>query len=278
MKIRKINIVLALTLVVVGLIVPEITADAKVHDSVTWDVTYDGSQLESNYDVSSLEAKENILKVMPGDTITYEATYHNNSGASADFYLNTDIIDSLEDGNDASGGAYTFELSYKLGGAETYIYKDDTVAGLHQVKDKIEKDLADEDKTFFKVGTLSNGDEGVVVLKVILDGNTQDSSYMKAVANINLEFGVEKTPAPKTVTGTSSTNVVNTTNTKRVVYTVPGGSEIVAINDPTIPLAGGGNPVTGDEILPVVICIIGLVFGILLIFSYFAMERKEERR
>ena len=289
MKTKYINIILALSLLVAGAMAPTVQVQAKEHDAVKWDVTYSKSAIGSKGSLTStynsnaeeiLKAKESIKKVMPGDKITYEATCKNDSEVSADFYLTTDIVRSLEDGKDASGGAYTYELYYLPDGVTdkakaSYIYNDELVGGddtgLHQIKEKHEEGLADSEKTFFRVATITAKSQGKVVLEISLDGNSQDSSYMSALANINMEFGVEETPAPGKVD-----KVVNTSKTVRVVNKVPAGSEIVKINDPTIPLAGGG-PATGDEIIPVIACSVGLLLGILIIISYFAVERKQER-
>ncbi|SDH95496.1 conserved repeat domain-containing protein [Pseudobutyrivibrio sp. 49] len=286
MKIKYLNIVLALSLAVAGLMTPVLNVEAKNHPAVEWTVTFDSNEkLGSDYSTSALEAAKRILKVMPGDTVTYQATYKNASNASADFYLATDIVDSLEDGKDASGGAYTFQLYYTQGGNTTYLYNDDTVGGesdvvgLHQVKELNQTSLGNDEKTYYKLGTLSNGGDGTVFLKITLDGNSQDSLYMDAVANIDLVFGAEKTPTTPPEIKTVTKYVTNT-KTNRVVSKVPGGSEIVVIRDPSMPLAGGGsgNPRTGDEILPVIACTVGLVLGILIILCYFSMEMKQRRK
>ena len=289
MKTKYINIILALSLVVAGAMTPAAQVQAKDHPAVKWDVTYSKStignkgSLTSTYNSNAeeiLKAKESIKKVMPGDKITYEATCINASDSSADFYLTTDIVKSLEDGKDASGGAYTYELYYLPDGVTdkanaTYIYNDELVGGddtgLHQIKERKEDGLSDSEKTFFRVATITAGHNGKVVLEISLDGNSQDSSYMSALANINMEFGVEETPVPGI-----ADRVINTSKTVRVVNKVPAGSEIVKINDPTMPLAGGG-PATGDELIPVIACSLGLLLGILIIISYFAVERKQER-
>ena len=268
MKIKYMNLVLALALTVAGLLGQGLTANAKDDAKASWNVIYTGSKLDdSSYSVD----KATIQNVMPGDTFTYEVTYKNDSGKSADFYLSTDVIDSLEDEGDATGGAYTYKLYYEANGKKTDLYSNDlvggesSIVGLHQVQGNLEAD----EKTYFGIGTLAGGSSGKVTLVISLDGNSQDSDYMQKLAQIDFKFGVEDTPNPK-----PETKVITNTKTRRVVYTIPGGTEVVAINDPSIPLAGGG-PVTGDSILPLIICTVTLLIGILLIGLYFIAAKKQ---
>ncbi len=273
---KLIHLVLALIISVAGLTGLMINAQAKAQ-SASWDVTYDGNKLSSSYDVS----KSTITSVMPGDTITYLVGYKNASSQAADFYLGTDIINSLEDknadGTDASnisGGAYSYKISYTVDGTKTAIYNSEvlggdntTVKGLNQAKNTIQSGQA----LYFPVGTIKPGGQGQIEIEIVLDGNSQDNNYMTKLASLDVRFGVEKTTVP------TATNVVNNTVTKSVVYTVPGGKQVVAIDEPVVPLDGG--PVTGDSLIPIIVCAASLLLGILLIGLYFIIsmrQRKEE--
>lgn len=273
---KIIHLVLALTLSVAGLTGQMINADAKTQ-TASWNVTYDGSKLNSSYDVD----KATITSVMPGDTITYSVSYINNSSEATDFYLSADIINSLEDknadGTSASGingGAYSYKLSYTVDGVETSIYNSDTIGGdseaikgLNQAKTNLDNGKS----LYFPVGTLKQGGSGTVNITIVLDGNSQDNDYMTKLASLDVKFGVEKAVTEPT------TNVVNNTVTKSVVYTIPGGQQVVAIDEPRVPLAGG--PVTGDSLIPIIVCTSTLVIGIILIGWYFIIckkQRKEE--
>ena len=268
MKRRKINIVLALALTVAGLMTQELTADAKTHNpennpELAWNVTYKNGELKSSYSISN----GTIAGIMPGDTVIYEVTYKNED-STADFYLSTAVIDALED-EGASGGAYAFKLSYQKDGdaTPTYLYNSDTLGGDSSGLKQIQKNVNDAKNTYFEVGRLNKGEQAKAVLEITLDGNSQDRSYMSKFANIDLQFGVEKVdnvPEPKYVTKT---------NTRTVVYKVPGGSEVVLITDPSIPLAGG--PQTGDVVFPLIVCTVALIVGILLIILYFIASKKQ---
>ena len=269
---KKLNTVLALAVAVVGLAVFSTDVSAKEH-TTGWTVTYDGKKLTSGYDVS----KDTITGVMPGDTITYNVSYANNGSKAADFYISTDIIDSLEDksvdggSSSAAGGAYSYELMYTAAGKTTTIYNSDIVGGdsatLEGLK-QIKASLPTGEGTYISLGTLQPGKDGTVTMVITLDGNSQDSSYMATLATLDFYFGVEEVSATSSSTGGSS-------GTTTVVYTIPGGTQVVAIEDPTVPLDGG--PVTGDSILPLVICTAGLLLGLLLILWYMLTVKKQRK-
>ena len=68
----------------------------------------------------------------------------------------------------------------------------------------------------------------------------------------------------------------STTVNKHVVYKIPGGKEIIYIDDDTLVPLSGGNPRTGDSVLPLVFCGIALLIGLALIMWYFRMTRDEK--
>ena len=69
-------------------------------------VTYDGENLVSDYnaiDVSDLQ---------PGDSQTYTIKVQNDGDEETDWWLSNEVVQSLEDSTEASGGAYTYILQY----------------------------------------------------------------------------------------------------------------------------------------------------------------------
>ena len=158
-------------------------------------VTYDGENLVSDYnaiDVSDLQ---------PGDSQTYTIKVQNDGDEETDWWLSNEVVQSLEDSTEASGGAYTYILQYN----SEDIYNNDTVGGedttggegLHKATNAMEE--------FFFLGTLAAGDSGEVTLTVALDGESQGNSYQDAAGQIELTFAVEprepgqeEPPAPPT--------------------------------------------------------------------------------
>lgn len=274
MKKRIGSLFLALAITGVGIMLNTSLVNAATQ-TTGWTVTYDGGKFVSDYDIS----KSTITSAMPGDTISYEVNYKNASGTTSDFYVSTDVINSLEEKSigggqsNAAGGAYTYKLSYKVGNQETVIHDSETVGGdnntvvgLKQAVGNIESGKV----PYFNVGRLNNGQTGTIIITVKLDGNSQDNNYMEKLATLDLKFGAEKVPKPQN-------NVVTNTSVNHVVYTTPGGVQVVAIDEPKVPQSGG-NPVTGDSILPIIICTMAMVLGIILVVIYFRMEKKTKRR
>ena len=272
MKKRIGSLFLALAITGVGIMLNTSLVNAATQ-TTGWTVTYDGGKFVSDYDIS----KSTITSAMPGDTISYEVNYKNASGTTSDFYVSTDVINSLEEKSigggqsNAVGGAYTYKLSYKVGNQETVIHDSETVGGdnntvvgLKQAVGNIESGKV----PYFNVGRLNNGQTGTIIITVKLDGNSQDNNYMEKLATLDLKFGAEKVPKPQN-------NVVTNTSVNHVVYTTPGGVQVVAIDEPKVPQSGG-NPVTGDSILPIIICTMAMVLGIILVVIYFRMEKRQK--
>lgn len=261
MKKKLINIVLALTVVIAGFAGTNITAAAD-EVGVGWTVSYTGSSIQSDYQEKYGSSNATISSAMPGDTLYYEVTYKNNSGSAASFYMNANVVETLEAGSEASGGAY----SYTITNNGSTIFNSNTVGGDNTTTVGLEQ-VKKGESSYLSLGSVANGASGVVRVSVILDGNTQDNSYMSTLASLNIQFGAEAT---KTET---------TTNTivKSVVTVLEDGTEVVIIDDDDVPLTSGGNPQTGDSIIPIIVCTIALVLGLMLIVWYFIMTKNQRR-
>ena len=149
---------------------------------------------------------------------------------------------------------------------------DDTVvAGLKQVQGQAD----DGSGAYFNIGTLASDPDksnpGTVTIEIALDGNSQDNSYMAKLATLDVRFGAQKveTETTKNTTVNKVTNYTGGGN--KVVYTTPGGTQVVYIEEPSVPLA---NPVTGDSLLPLLLCTLTMIAGILLIVLYFILSKK----
>lgn len=278
MKKVYLNMVLALTVLVAGFGLNNIKADAATQ-GLEWTVQYNGGDNFSTLGKDA--AKTTIENAMPGDTLQYVVTYANSadSGVTSNFYLNAEVISSLEDNKmdganttkNAAGGAYAFSVVYDCKGEKETIYDSETVggdsvvsAGLNQTK---------QGNAYVQVGTLAPGESGVVTITIALDGNSQDNSYMEKIAKMNVQFAVQDVNDP----GFKDDRIEkSSTVEKHVVYKIPGGKEIIYIDDDTLVPLSGGNPRTGDSILPLVFCGIALLIGLALIMWYFRMTRDEK--
>ncbi len=267
MKRLYLNMVLALTLVATSFTANKINAQAETA-GIGWEVTYDGSKITSSYDAANCK----ISNVMPGDTIEYTVQYNNASGEEANFYMNADVVKSLEEGSEATGGAYSYKITYS--GSETPLFDSETVGGdADAAIAKVGLDQVNGNEgSYFSLGSLSNGDHGTVTVAITLDGNSQTNAYMATLAELEIKFGAEPTSSAREGETVEKRNTV----VKRVVNTLDGGTEVVIIDDDTIPLAGGDNPLTGDSIMPLLLCGAFLFFGLILIVWYFVMTRNKK--
>ncbi|MBO5618301.1 MAG: hypothetical protein J6M63_06760 [Pseudobutyrivibrio sp.] len=274
MKKTYLHIALALAVTAASFVGMAEEAFAKT-ENVEWNVTYTGkgsTGFESDY---TDDIKKQISNAMPGDTLVYTANYKNASDKTMDFFLSADVLSSLEDdknGKAAVGGAYSYIVTYDSGSGEQIIYDSETVGGDNDVQKGLNQ--VKNGNAFVSVGTLESNQTGRVKLEVKLDGNSQDNSYMEKLAQLSIQFAT----TPKTEFDPQNKTIEKKIHkTRQVVYTIPGGSEIVYIDDDEVPLDGGFNPKTGDSILPLLVCAIALVVGIGFIALYFIIEKKSNR-
>ncbi len=281
MKKKLLNLVLALTLVVAGTTGIKADVNATEADglSYSWDVTYTGKSFSSTYDSEAAKLKN----AMPGDTITYSAKYINGTSESVDFYMNADVLKSLEETSSGQGGAYTFKITNNdsvIFDSETVGGDVETAVGLNQVSGR--------QGAYFTLGSVDAGKNGVVKVSITLDPNSQTNDYMAATANLAIKFGAEATTTAqkskkitKNITKTNTVtkyvpNVVKKSIAKNVVKTLDNGTEVVAIDDADVPLAGD-NPRTGDSIVPIVVCGIMFAVGIGLIAWYIVITKRKDK-
>lgn len=186
--------VLCLLLMAVMILGSTLTAHAEDYEgSKDWNVSFNGEALDSNF--KSTQLTEDILNIQPGDSITLWINLKNVDDQKVDWYMTNEVLQSLEDSNQAAGGgAYTYILSYfDKEGVETVLYSSAVVGGeggsgisegLHQATDGLED--------YFYLDRLDSGETGVIQLYVQLDGETQGNDYQNTLARLKMNFAVEK--------------------------------------------------------------------------------------
>ena len=169
-----------------------LSAHAQTTYAGPWEVEFtEEAEMESAF--SSKEMADEISGMQPGDETVIILELSNRNSSATDWYMTNKILSSLEDSVEgASGGAYTYRLTYTgPDGAKTELFNSDTVGGedssagegLHGVSGA----LAD----YFYLGTLLSGQKGKVELTVALDGETQGNSYQDTLADLTMDFAVE---------------------------------------------------------------------------------------
>lgn len=289
MKKRIMNFVLALTLVVAGTVGSSAYALANETAKEWMTFTYKGG---SDVDFTSQVAEgfTPFSDVMPGDTITYKINYANGTSKAADFYMNAEVVKSLEKASQDVGGAY----SYVIKNNDAELFSSETVGG--DATEKLGLTQASGDTgVYFSLGEVKAGEKGTVSVSITLDGDSQANVYQDKSAELQFYFKAESetlgnktivkenekvVPVTKTVTES-----VKRTEKKQVVKTLDNGTTLVQIDDSDVPLAGDtdditgvNNPVTGDSLLPLVACSIAFLSGLALIVYYIKLrvDKKKE--
>lgn len=133
----------------------------------------------------------NVFEGMaPGDKRTLTIEVINEDIHTTDFYMSAEALQSLEDVNKSSGGAYNIVLTVD----DNAIYSNSDIGGASSLGTSTSKGLYDveelKDKLF--VATLSQGQRAVVRFTMGLDGeaftNSDDNSYANALGEFNFEF------------------------------------------------------------------------------------------
>lgn len=216
---KKLLCLIMMTLMILG---STMTAHAEDFvGSKDWTIDFDGKNMNSNF--QSSEMTQDILNILPGDSITLQVNIKNTDWRRSDWYMTNEVVESLEDSSAAEGGAYTYILTYIApDGAETVLYSSETVGGegasgdgLHQATVGLED--------YFYLDRLDTDEKAQIRLYVKLDGETQGNDYQDTLAKVRMNFAVERVyedVITETITQTkvvTLSNVVKTGDTSPIV-------------------------------------------------------------
>ena len=189
-------------------------------------VTYDGK-------LSSTSATKELGNILPGDTVEYTVEFENKSDKSTDWYVKNTVVKAFEESKEASGGAYSYTLTYiNPAGSETVLYTNGELGGtsdgsssdavgLKQVSTGTQEDIY--------LDTLSAGQKGQVRVTVTSDGETQGNAYTTAKASLNLVFAVEPIEPTTTIVINYVPGPNTGDNTNLVIYAAVFGLTAVSL-------------------------------------------------
>ena len=189
---------LALTFAMLSAVPMSVSAET-LSGGDDWSVSFSGSGMESNFTSSDMDKV--IYGMQPGDTAAFQVTLTNEHSKEADWYMSNEVVRSMEDSMEVSGGAYEYLLTYTdADGEETTIYSSETVggedttggAGLHKVSDALGE--------WFYLSRLAGGASGTVNLEVKLDGETIGNDYQNKLAELAMQFAAEEAAEDEIVT------------------------------------------------------------------------------
>lgn len=168
-------------------------ADVIPTDRDDYKVEYTGGDLISNF--SSDELANDIRELQPGDIVIISIELVNSSKNTVDWFMSKEIMESLEDGREASGGGYNSRLVYKSSnGEERLLYslelggetEEGEPEGLHQLPA-----YYPSEGEFFFLERLESGAGSRLELTFELDGESQGNAYLATLAQMQMKFAVE---------------------------------------------------------------------------------------
>ena len=194
MKKRIISIVLCLSL----LSCLVISASAETLPSKTgWYArfTADGEMID-NFKNKTGGLNDPIRGMQPGDEVSFVIDLSNEHKDNTDWYMTNEVLSSLEDGKNASGGAYTYILTFKGPSGEKELYNSNIVGGDYKNADGREglHEATEGLEDYIFLDTLKKGEKATVTLYVMLDGETQGNAYQDTLADLQMNFAVELRP------------------------------------------------------------------------------------
>lgn len=209
---KKARVLLLLALLLPCLLLP-VSADSYTDSSGS--AVFTGDALNSTFSSASLTASMSRLE--PGDDITISIAVKNSANLDTNWYMTNSVLKSLEQSKSgANGGAYKYRLSYLApDGSEEVFYDSANVGG--ELGNIVT--ATGSLNNYFFMGTLKPNQTGTVKLHVALDGETQGNNYQNTLAQLQMNFAVEKQTPDK--------NIIYYPKTGDVLYTVGWGAAFV---------------------------------------------------
>ena len=205
-------------------------------DGADISVTYNGSSLE--YSVS--DATGSIQDMTPGVESTYSFDLVNNSGASTNFYMSTEVLRTLTAENGATKGTgYLVTLlagdqvifGNNLSSAKTRAANDEEGIlvggqGTDELKVLNEEDVLGTD--YILVSTVDPNSSTTLTLKITPNATGTDDTYKESTGDMQFRFMAEEvTPLTRTDVTTIRNEPEVITQTRYVLAGVQTGDPLV---------------------------------------------------
>lgn len=231
------------------------------------------SENKLSTDYANGDVNNEVHNLQPGDDITITLNLKNDNPSASNWYMTNEVLQSLEEttGSSASGGAYEYELIYTdPAGTQEILFTSDTVGGENNGSRVGLKAATSGLEDYLYLDTLAPGEQGVITLRVALDGETEGNSYQNTLATLQMNFAVDTT----TVYNQTITEVVDENGN-------PGeGNE----GNPASPSGGNSSRGTGivrtsdeNNLLPLIA--VAAVSGLLLLFlAIFGVKERRKQK
>lgn len=190
---------LALTFAMLSAVPMSVSAET-LSGGDDWGVSFSGSGMESNFTSSDMDKV--IYGMQPGDTAAFQVTLTNEHSKEADWYMSNEVVRSMEDSMEVSGGAYEYLLTYTdADGEVTTIFSSDSIVDDNTSDEErgLEK-ISEAFGEWFYLSRLAGGASGTVNLEVKLDGETIGNDYQNKLAELAMQFAAEEAAEDEIVT------------------------------------------------------------------------------
>lgn len=156
-----------------------------------WQVVFDGKKLESNFSTANMD--DEIYNMQPGDSVELTITLKNEyDKGQAVWYMKNQVLQTLEDSGNISGGAYDYLLTYTdADGQTTTLYSSEKFGGEGRYNGVGLKGATTTLDDYFYLDRMGKDDSGVVKLKVALDAETLVNDYQNTLARLQMDFATE---------------------------------------------------------------------------------------
>lgn len=151
-------------------------------------VTFDGtSTLKYSEDANNFS--QVFQGMHAGESRTLNIDLVNKSDKDVDFFMKTEILNSLEEGMAANGAGYHVSLKLIKGSNETYIFGSDEGAlvganenGLYDLNGALNEN--------YLITALDANEEATLALTIVIDGATARNEYQATTGEIQFDFSV----------------------------------------------------------------------------------------
>lgn len=233
-----------------------------------WKVEFTGNTMTSNFNAQQIA--DAVYEMQPGDSVVFHVSVQNSSDIYTDWYMTNEVLQSLEDTQAvAENGGYTYILTYtNVSGEETTLYSSDSIggeketaagAGLNEATDSLDE--------YFFLDRLAPEDKGEIYLYVSLDGESQGNIYQDTLADLQMNFAVEKvsdiTIVPESKRAADYKFLKKYITKTSTVYTSPWATALSAVKTGDVQLGGS---------------VVALIGGIVLLVLVFIRTRRREER
>lgn len=200
---RKIKVLIPLCMMIICAIgIFSVVSAANLKGSVD----FDGDKVNVNY--APVEFKKQLTSMVPGEEVKLDIDVENKSSKMVDWYVESNVLKTFEEGTKASGGSYEYEMLYTDSkGNKVVIYSSEDVGG--EGSEGL-KEATNGTEEYFYLTRMQAGEKGVFTTRVALDGETVTNDYQLTLADININFAVDVVEAGENVGKTNDDNTGQT--------------------------------------------------------------------